>query len=138
MLGQSAVEMIQTSDYFLLTVVLVIASRDSSDHLLTHRYCWDHAQRLLLDVLLARPWTQTPRTVVGLLLLSEWLPHIQTGQTTLEDSSSLLGEDRTAWSLVGLAIRHGYLMRLDQGAFRNDGMYKTKERAEYDRLVWTC
>ncbi len=46
---------------------------DSPEHYLTHRYCWDYTQRLLLEVLLAHPWTQTSRTVEGLLLLSEWL-----------------------------------------------------------------
>lgn len=136
MLGPSG-EKLQRADYFLLTVILTIASRDSPNHSLTHRYCWDHTQSLLLEVLLAQPWAQTPRTVEGLLLLSEWLPHIQTKQPTSETQSALFGEDRTAWSLVGLAIRQGYLLSLDRGAFRPTDNRESREREERKRLVWT-
>lgn len=138
MLGPSGLEKLQRSDYFLLTVILTIASRDSPNHSLTHRYCWDHTQRLLLEILLAQPWAQTPRTVEGLLLLSEWLPHIQTKQPTSEKPSSLFGEDRTAWSLVGLAVRQGYLLCLDRAAFRHADDRESKEREERKRLVWIC
>ncbi|KAJ3531909.1 hypothetical protein NM208_g8671 [Fusarium decemcellulare] len=131
-------ERIGKQDYFLLTVILTIASRDSPNHSLTHRYCWDHTQRLLLGVLLAQPWAQTPRTVEGLLLLAEWLPHIQIEQTTSEAPKSLFSEDRTAWSLVGLAVRQGYLLRLDRAAFRAPVDGQCKEEEEHKRLVWAC
>lgn len=131
-------EAVQRPDHFLLTVILTIASRDSPNHSLVHRYCWDYSQRLLLEVLLAQPWTQTPRTVEGLLLLSEWLPHIQTSQPTSQVPKNLFSEDRTAWSLIGLAIRHGYMLRLDRGAFRQQRDSGNQERAEQNRLIWTC
>jgi hypothetical protein len=129
---------LQKPDYILLTAILTIASRDDPQHSLTHRYCWDHTQRLLIDVLLAHPWTQTPRTVEGLLLLAEWLPHIQIQETSSESPKSLFSEDRTAWSLVGLAVRQGYLQRLDQGAFRNTDSSESKEQSEQNRLIWAC
>ncbi|KAF5016992.1 hypothetical protein F66182_11154 [Fusarium sp. NRRL 66182] len=129
-------EKLQKSDYFLLTAILTIASRDDPQQTLTHRYCWDHTQRLLIDVLLAHPWTQTPRTVEGLLLLAEWLPHIQIQETSSDSPKSLFSEDRTAWSLVGLAVRQGYLQRLDQGAFRNGDKSESKEQSEQNRLIW--
>ncbi|KAK1143281.1 hypothetical protein N8T08_006808 [Aspergillus melleus] len=132
----SSTAVIQKQDYFLLTAVLTIASRDDPHHSLTHRYCWDHTQRLLVDVLLAHPWTQTPRTVEGLLILAEWLPHIQIQETRSEAPKNLFSEDRTAWSLVGLAVRHGYLQRLDQAAFPNTSSSESKERADLNRLVW--
>lgn len=125
---------IQRSDFFLLTVILTIASRDSLRHTLIHRYCWDHAQQLLLDVLLARQWSQTPRTVQALLLLAEWIPH-QTRQSNYELPMNLAGEDQTAWSLIGLAVRQGYLLRLDQAAFRKAQEDKDEEEK---RLIWTC
>ncbi|KAF7586966.1 hypothetical protein BBP40_007965 [Aspergillus hancockii] len=127
---------IQKSDYFLLTAILTIASRDDPCHALTHRYYWDHAQRLLVDMLLAHPWTQTPRTVEGLLLLAEWLLYIQIQEKTSEAPKNLFSEDRTAWSLVDLAVRHGYLQRLDQAAFPNNNSSDSKERADQNRLVW--
>ncbi|KAH6886347.1 C6 transcription factor [Thelonectria olida] len=132
----AAMERIQRRDYFLLTVLLSIASMDSRNHVLTHRYCWDHTQRLLLEVLLAHPWAQTPRTVEGLLLLAEWLPHIQITQTTSMAPKNLFSEDRTAWSLVGLAVRQGYLLRLDRAAFRDAADDKSKEREDHRRLIW--
>ncbi|KAK2468991.1 hypothetical protein H9L39_19385 [Fusarium oxysporum f. sp. albedinis] len=134
-LGSSALERIQKPDYFLLTIILTIASRDSPNHVLVHRYCWDHTQHLLLQVLLAHPWSQTPRTVEGLILLSEWLPHIQANRATSEAHKSLSSEDRTAWSLVGLAVRLGYLLRLDTAAFRNFIDDESKEHEERKRLI---
>ncbi|OJZ90814.1 hypothetical protein ASPFODRAFT_179849 [Aspergillus luchuensis CBS 106.47] len=136
LLVSSRMSQIQRSEYFLLTAILTIASRDNPHHSLTHRYCWDHTQRLLVDVLLAHPWTQTPATVQGLLLLAEWLPHIQVQETSSESSKNLFSEDRTAWSLVGLAVRQGYLQRLDQAAFRSFSHSGSKQRTEQDRIVW--
>ncbi|OJD32323.1 alpha-ketoglutarate-dependent-dichlorophenoxyacetate dioxygenase [Diplodia corticola] len=136
LLGESAMHMTQRSDYFLLTVMLTIASRDSPSHSLAHRYCWDHTQRLLLEILLAYPWAQTPRTVEGLLLLSEWLPHTQIKQTTSEAPKNLFSEDMTAWSLIGLAVRQGYSLRLDRAAFRGSGDGGSNEQEEQKRLIW--
>ncbi|KAK4062188.1 transcriptional regulator family: Fungal Specific TF [Trichoderma harzianum] len=137
MFGQSGIDKIRTSDFFLLTVILTIASRDSSNHSLIHRYCWDYTQKLLLEVLLGYPWTLKSRTVESLLLLSEWLPHIELTQSVSNESKSMFIEDRTSWSLVGLAVRQAYLMRLDQGAFPNIATQETKEQAEHKRLLWT-
>lgn len=129
---------IQKSDHFLLTVILTIASRDLPEHAVTHRRCWDYTQRLLSGVVLAHPWAQSPRTVQALLLLSEWLPHIQVKSTSSEGNKSLFAEDRTAWSLVGLAVRQGYLLRLDQAAFCEVENDDFKEREEQKRIIWTC
>lgn len=55
-----------------------------------------------------------------------------------EEPADLFSEDRTAWSLVGLAVRHGYLKRLYQTAFCGKGRKEVREEVEYDRIVWTC
>jgi hypothetical protein len=138
MLGQSAIDKIRKTDFFLLTVILTIASRDSPIHSPIHRYCWDYTQRLLLEVLLGYPWTLRSRTVESILLLSEWLPHIELTQFAPKENKSIFIEDRTSWSLVGLAVRQAYLMRLDQGAFPNISLQETKEEADHKRLIWTC
>lgn len=137
LLAASALSRLERVDFFLLTVLLTIASRDRPDFSLTHRYCWDHCQRLLLDVLLAQPWTQSPRTVEALLLLSEWLPHIHS-RPTAEQSESSLREDQTAWSLIGQAVRHAYLLKLDRAAFRGEGSRKSRTFMDHGRLIWTC
>lgn len=93
-------------------------------------------QELLLDVLLARPHTHHIGLVEGLLLLSDWLP--AAGSDTSSASKSLSAEDATAWSLIGQAVRHGYLLRLDRASFRQDICSKSKEETDRMRLVWTC
>ncbi|KAH6652535.1 hypothetical protein BKA67DRAFT_637033 [Truncatella angustata] len=127
---------IATSDDFLLSVVLTIASRDDMQFIEEHRNCWDYTQSLLLKVVLASPDTQTPRTVEALLLLAEWLPHIQTSHSGFSRNSDLAAEDATAWSLVGLAVRHAYLQRLDLAAFKTNQTSKTKQQTEHHQLIW--
>ena len=87
---------------------------------------------------MARSSCQTPRTVSGLLLLAEWLPHIETRQTAEGASADLFGEDRLAWSIIGLAIRQGYMLRLDQGAFRHSDDEAIQHQNEQKRLIWHC
>ncbi|KAF4896063.1 Alpha-ketoglutarate-dependent 2,4-dichlorophenoxyacetate dioxygenase [Colletotrichum viniferum] len=135
LLGPSALERIRTVDFFLLTVMLTIASRDPTQHSVVHRYCWNHAQSLLLQVLLAVPWTQTPRTVEGLLLLSEWLPHIESKHLTSGNPKDVFREGRTTWSVVGQAVRLGYALRLDRAAFRGNGS-STSQDQDQNRLIW--
>jgi hypothetical protein len=134
----SAIDQIESSDYFLLTVLLTIASRDMQKYKITHQQCWDHTQRLLLNILLAHSSTQVPQTVEGLLLLAEWLPHIQMSQMSDKAPVNLFVEDRLAWSLVGLAIRQGYMLRLDRGAFRGTDDKDSKAQDERKRLIWHC
>ncbi|KAF4487270.1 hypothetical protein CGGC5_v005026 [Colletotrichum fructicola Nara gc5] len=135
LLGSSALERIRRVDFFLLTVILTIASRDSTKHSVVHRYCWNHAQSLLLQVLLAVPWTQTPRTVEGLLLLSEWLPHVESKHLTSGNPKDVFREGRTTWSVVGQAVRLGYALRLDRAAFRGYGS-STSQNQDQNRLIW--
>ncbi|KAE9583536.1 hypothetical protein CGMCC3_g414 [Colletotrichum fructicola] len=128
-------ELLTMVDFFLLTVILTIASRDSTKHSVVHRYCWNHAQSLLLQVLLAVPWTQTPRTVEGLLLLSEWLPHVESKHLTSGNPKDVFREGRTTWSVVGQAVRLGYALRLDRAAFRGYGS-STSQNQDQNRLIW--
>lgn len=126
---------------FLLTAILVIASRDEPSLEAIHRSCWTYLKKLLLNVLLGLPSTQRIGTVEGLLLLSEWVPYIQ------EEDCSSLGfekkifggtEDSAAWSLVGQAVRQAYLLRLDRTSFRNETADEPEEITNRKRLVWTC
>lgn len=133
----SGTECFNSADYLLLTIILTIASRDEPEHTTTHRHCWEHTQRLLLDVLLAQPWTQSPQTVRGLLLLAEWLPHVQLSHASTGDPDSLFAEGRTAWTMIGMAIRHAYLLRLDLAAFRKDNLREEKHATDQERLIWT-
>ncbi|KAK2760546.1 alpha-ketoglutarate-dependent -dichlorophenoxyacetate [Colletotrichum kahawae] len=110
---------------------------DSTKHSVVHRYCWSHTQSLLLQVLLAIPWTQTPRTIEGLLLLSEWLPHVESKHLTSGNPKDVFREGRTTWSLVGQAVRLGYALRLDRAAFRGNSS-STSQNEDQSRLIWMC
>jgi hypothetical protein len=136
MLSISEDKCFHRADYLLLSIILTIASRDEPEHTVTHRHCWEHTQRLLLDVLLAQPWTQSPQTVRGLLLLAEWLPHVQSNHANTDEPDSLFAEGRTAWTMIGMAIRHAYLLRLDLAAFRKDNLRKEKHDTDQERLIW--
>ena len=131
-------ERITSNDFFILTAILTIATRDQPKYSMLHRHCWEHTQRLLLDVLLSHPWTQTPTTVQGLLLLSEWLPHIQMRHSTSAESGNSFSEDRTAWSIIGQAVRHAYMLRLDRAAFRDKSSMESTEETDTKRLIWAC
>lgn len=115
---------------------MTIASKDDTVWLEVHRRCWDYMKELLLDVLLALPHTHHVGLVEGLLLLSDWLPSIQFNN--LLPSKHLFAEDATAWSLIGQAVRHSYLLRLDRTSFRGDFSDESKEATDRKRLVWTC
>ncbi|KAK1547663.1 hypothetical protein CPAR01_01630 [Colletotrichum paranaense] len=129
---------LQKRDYFLLAVLLTIASRDSPVDAHLHSQCWNYVQSLLLQVLLAHSWTQTPRTVEGLLLLSEWLPHIESKRSALAVHKDHFSEGQTAWSIVGLAVRLGYSLRLDRAAFRSPSSGESvDDKQEQNRLIWT-
>lgn len=90
-------------------------------------------QELLLDVLLARPHTHRVGLVEGLLLLSDWLPSARSNASLT--SKYLHAEDATAWSLIGQAVRHAYLLRLDRASFRDISGNKRKEVTDRNRLV---
>ncbi len=126
---------------FLLTIILTIASKDDFKFSAIHHHCCQHTKSLLLEVLLALPSTLRVGTVEGLLVLSEWLPYISLNSNTSTDSPyKTFPEDSTAWSLVGQAVRHAYLLRLDRTSFRETVAGEKNQTEELDRkrLAWTC
>lgn len=66
--------------------------------------------------------------VEGLLLLGEW-NLVNHGQT--DD-----GGGEAAWSILGLAVRLAYRLRLED-AFRGDEN-EVDQSAQRNRLAWTC
>ncbi|KAL4808634.1 hypothetical protein BDV18DRAFT_167672 [Aspergillus unguis] len=98
---------------FLLVVVLTIASKDEAVYLDTHRHCCQYLKQHLLDILIAAPSTLNVGSVEGLLLLAEWVPHLQM------DTSS-----------------HSYLLRLDKASFREPSAGEPQELENRKRLAW--
>ncbi|RYP56431.1 hypothetical protein DL769_009916 [Monosporascus sp. CRB-8-3] len=114
------------AESFLLTAVLAVASRDRLD-LELHPAIWRHLDKFLLDVALGKPSTRHVGYVEGLLLLSEWTP--------VREGRPHDGGENAAWSLVGLAVRLAYLLRLEETSFKEkkalDPMMQRK------RMAWT-
>jgi hypothetical protein len=126
---------------FLLTAILTISSKDRPEVENVHHHCWNYMKQLMLDVLLGVPSMQRVGSVEGLLLLAEWVPHIQIEKAF--DIKSFPGkagvtEDSTAWSLVGQAVRQAYLLRLDSTGFRGEMREELKEEYDRKRLAWSC
>ncbi|KAI9924171.1 hypothetical protein MW887_007121 [Aspergillus wentii] len=99
----------------------------------THHQAWAYTKKLLLDILLALPATHRVGTVEGLLLLADWIPYIVTESAPGRRNFI---EDNTAWSLVGQAVRHAYLLRLDRSSFQDHIAEGPMEEASRRRLAW--
>ncbi|RDL38136.1 uncharacterized protein BP5553_05569 [Venustampulla echinocandica] len=130
---------ISISEPFLLTAILTIASKDEPTLRDIHQRCWQSMKRLMLDVLLAVPSTLNVGSVEGLLLLAEWVPYElpETCWNTKLDHRNLSAvEDNTAWSLVGQAVRHSYLLGLDTTSFRGTVSSDSQEIENRKRLAW--
>ncbi|KAI6840181.1 hypothetical protein KC340_g13492 [Hortaea werneckii] len=120
---------------FLLTAVLTIASKDRPELGALHNQIWAYMQQLILHVAIGASSTRRVGSVEGLLILAEWAPHGDDGMpaaTIVAES----GED-SAWSLVGLAVRQGYLLHLEQHSFRSEAKEESKAVTDRNRLAWT-
>lgn len=47
-------------------------------------------------------------------------------------------EDNMAWSLIGQAVRHSYLLRLDKASFRETAVGESQELENRNLLAWIC
>ncbi|KGO45237.1 Transcription factor, fungi [Penicillium expansum] len=124
---------------FLLTVLLTIASKDEPTYKDIHQYCWKHIKRHLLDILLATPSTLRVGSVEGLLLLAEWVPYMQLETCSYPNMfprNLSAVEDNMAWSLIGQAVRHSYLLRLDKASFRETAVGESQELENRNLLAW--
>jgi len=84
------------------------------------------------DLISSLIWTGSGHleTVEALLILSEWVPGLQ----------STIGrgeEDHASWMLCGTAIRLGYLQELDQTAYASNDNAESSELIFRRRLAWS-
>lgn len=100
----------------LLTAVLTVASKDEPSWAGIHEACSKYMETLI-SKLIYRGST-TVGAVEALLILAEWAPQRLQEKPTIGRGE----EDQGAWMQVGVAIRLGYLQRLEQ-----TGLYQGKE-----------
>ncbi|KAL3459588.1 hypothetical protein BJX64DRAFT_279100 [Aspergillus heterothallicus] len=124
---------------FLLTAILIISTKDREELARLHRGIWSYMQEMILSVALGMSATRHVGTVEGLLLLAEWVPHINTDLTSKAvPCLANDNEDNAAWMLVGLAVRQGYLLHLDSYSFRKEqDKEEMRPLADRKRLTWT-
>ena len=96
-----------------------------------------------MDIIFAAPSTVNVGAVEGLLLLAEWVPytHSETDSQKTKNvqfpKNLTAVEDHTAWSLIGQAVRHSYLLRLDQASFKGN-LHSNTQLENRKRLAWIC
>ena len=86
-------------------------------------------RRLIIDVVLGMTSVRKVGCVEGLLLLGEW--------TLLDRRRATDGGEGAAWSIIGLAVRMAYLLRLEDSGFVGSSR-KLEDRVQRERLAWTC
>ena len=118
------------NDKHLLTAVLTIASKDTSQDPNTHLCCSRYMHDLISGI--AAGHDCEVEAVEALLLLAEWEPQ---GLREQIESVGRGEEDRAAWMHVGMALRTGYFLGLDRTAFRSEGAEESKHDGR-KRLAW--
>ncbi|CAK7213008.1 hypothetical protein SEUCBS140593_001700 [Sporothrix eucalyptigena] len=141
LLEATDLRLIAIEEPFLLTVILTVASKDEPVYRDVHQQCLHYLKRHLVDIIFAAPSTVNVGAVEGLLLLAEWVPYThfennspQTNNVQFPKTLTAV-EDHTAWSLIGQAVRHSYLLRLDQASFKGN-LHNNTQLENRKRLAW--
>ncbi|KAG6010997.1 hypothetical protein E4U21_000027 [Claviceps maximensis] len=115
----------------LLTAILTVASKDDPAWYRVFDACSRHIESFMSTLIYAG--SNSIGSVEALLILAEWAP-----QRPQENSTIGCGqEDHGAWMLVGMAIRLGYLQKLEQAALLPDDGNVTPELSR-KRVVWAA
>ncbi|KAL7929181.1 hypothetical protein V8C35DRAFT_200292 [Trichoderma chlorosporum] len=115
----------------LLTAILTVASKDDPSWFRVYDACSHHIEKFMSNLIYAG--STSVGSVEALLILAEWAP-----QRPQENSTIGCGqEDHGAWMLVGLAIRLGYLQRLEQTALLPDEGRLSAEMSR-KRVAWAA
>ena len=113
----------------LLTAILTVASKDDRSWIRVYDACSRYMEGVMSNLIYAG--SASVGSVEALLILAEWAP-----QRPQENSAIGCGqEDQGAWMLVGLAIRLGYLQRLEQSSLNPDDGKLTDEMNR-KRVCW--
>ncbi|PHH92623.1 hypothetical protein CDD83_6550 [Cordyceps sp. RAO-2017] len=94
----------------LLTAILTVASKDDPSWSRVYEACSQYMETLVSKLIHAG--STNIGSVEAMLILAEWAPQRPQDNSTIGCGQ----EDHGAWMLVGIAIRLGYLQRLEQTA----------------------
>ncbi|KAJ6036390.1 hypothetical protein N7540_000669 [Penicillium herquei] len=116
------------NESFLLTTILLIASKDIPETNHINKAIWSYLRQKILDIALGAAGTHHISCVEGLLLLGEWTLPAQT-------QASEIGSE-APWSIIGLAVRLAYRLHLEESSFPGSDNDQDTD-AERKRLAWT-
>lgn len=126
--GEDVSEWIEKEEH-LLTAILTVASKDDPTWALVHEACSRHMESLMSKLIYTG--STTVGAVEAMLILAEWVP-----QHPQENAVIGCGkEDQGAWMLVGVAIRLGYLQRLEQTGLLQDKDFQSQNFSR-KRIAW--
>ncbi|POR37074.1 Uncharacterized protein TPAR_02721 [Tolypocladium paradoxum] len=116
---------------YLLTAILTVASKDDPSWFRAYEACSRNMESLVSKLIYAG--STNIGSVEALLILAEWAP-----QRPQDNSAIGCGqEDHGAWMLVGMAIRLGYLQRLEQTALLPETEAQSAD-ASRKRIAWAA
>ena len=113
--------------FLLMSIVLIVSRCEKAS---VHAACWKFARCHLSGI--THGGLPTVGMIEGLLLLSEHLPKLP--KTAVHKLHSV--EAFMSWNLVGLAVRFGYFLGLEQKALLNPHQVYD-EQTSRERLAWT-
>ncbi|KAL3951861.1 hypothetical protein ACCO45_013578 [Purpureocillium lilacinum] len=116
---------------YLLTAILTVASKDDSSWYRVYEACSRYMETLVSRLIYSG--SSNIGSVEALLILAEWTPQRPQDNSTIGCGQ----EDHGAWMLVGMAIRLGYLQRLEQTALLPEGGTQSVD-ASRKRIAWAA
>ncbi|KAM4064424.1 fungal zn(2)-Cys(6) binuclear cluster domain-containing protein [Hirsutella rhossiliensis] len=115
----------------LLTAILTVASKDDPSWSRVYEACSQYMESLVSKLIYAG--STNIGSVEALLILAEWAPQRPQDNSTIGCGQ----EDHGAWMLVGIAIRLGYLQRLEQTGLVSENGAQSAD-ASRKRIAWAA
>ncbi|KAJ6441202.1 C6 transcription factor [Purpureocillium lavendulum] len=116
---------------YLLTAILTVASKDDPAWYRVYEACSRYMETLISRLIYSG--SNNIGSVEALLILAEWTPQRPQDNSTIGCGQ----EDHGAWMLVGMAIRLGYLQRLEQTALLPESGAQSVD-ASRKRIAWAA
>ncbi|KAF4595018.1 C6 transcription factor [Ophiocordyceps camponoti-floridani] len=129
--GRPVSDWAQTEPH-LLTAILTVASKDDPAWSRVHEACSQFMERLVCKLM--HSGSANIGSVEALLILAEWAPQRPTEYSAIGCGQ----EDNGAWMLVGMAIRLGYLQRLEQTALVPENGSGQSADVSRKRIAWAA
>lgn len=114
---------------YLFTAILTVASRDDPSWFRVSKACSLYMESLIPKLIYTG--STSLGSVEALIILAEWAPLWPQDNSTIGCGQ----EDHASWMLIGMAIRLGYLQRLEQTALLPESGVQSGDVSR-KRIAW--